>query len=293
MLPKVENLVLEDSASASERDASGENLTIWFNRPESRNALSSEMADELAAVFEALPDTRYRTVVLRGRGESFCSGGDLKMFRNVFQAGMPREEIVAFNADFGRTLTAIRALPQLFVVAIEGSAMAGGLGISCLADVVVCTADARFSLTEVTLGIPPAQITPVVMQRIGASEARRLLLTAQKFDGLEAKRLGLAHFVEPDVDALNARVDAILSDASRCAPGAVALTKQIIGAVPELGEQALVQFAAERFADAMLGDEAREGMRAFGEKRAPDWRSLNQSTEPGEQALAAAKEVES
>lgn len=284
MLPKVENLILEDAASASGSDTRGEHLTIWFNRPETRNALSKEMADELAAVLEALPKTGYRTVVLRGRGGSFCSGGDLKMFRNVFQAGVPREDIVAFNAEFGRTLAAIRALPQLFVVAIEGAAMAGGLGISCLADVVVCTADARFSLTEVTLGIPPAQITPVVMQRIGASEARRLLLTAQKFDGLEAKRIGFAHFVEADADALNARVDVILSDASRCAPGAVALTKQIIGAVSALDEPALVQFAAERFADAMLGDEAREGMRAFGEKRAPDWRAL---------AGSAAKEAQS
>ena len=263
MLPAVENLLL---------DTSGDVLTIWFNRPESRNALSAAMADELAAVLEALAgESSYRCVVLRGKGGAFCSGGDLKMFRDVFQSGIPREDIVRFSADFGRTLRAIRELPQLFIVAIEGVAMAGGLGISCLADVVLTTVDARFALTEVTLGIPPAQIAPVVMRRIGASEARRLLLTAQRFDGREAGRLGFAHFVDDDVSAMEARLADLLAQARRAAPGAVKLTKRIINATLELDEAAQVQFAAERFADAMLGDEAREGMRAFAEKRATRW----------------------
>jgi isohexenylglutaconyl-CoA hydratase len=262
MLPDVTHLVL---------DGQGETLTIWFNRPESRNALSREMAAELAAVLEALPQQAFRFVVLRGKGGTFCSGGDLKMFREVFQADLPREDIVAFNADFGRTMNAIRRLPQLFVVVIEGAAMAGGLGISCLADVVLTTADARFALTEVSLGIPPAQITPVVIRRIGASQARRLLLTAQRFDGAEAGRLGFAHYVEPDLEALEARLSSVLNDARRGAPGAIALTKEIIDACEHLDGGELVQFAAERFADAMLGDEAREGMRAYAEKRPSSW----------------------
>ena len=266
MLPTVENLILESD---------GETLTIWFNRPESKNALSTAMAEEFAAVLEALPEEPYRFVVLRGKGGTFCSGGDLKMFRTVFQAGTSREDIVSFNADFGRTMAAIRALPQLFIVAIEGAAMAGGLGISCLADVVLTTADARFALTEVTLGIPPAQITPVVIRRIGASEARRLLLTAQRFDGREAHRLGFAHFVDDDVEAMDSRLAELLIHVRKGAPNAVALTKQIINASYELEEQPLVQFAAERFADAMLGDEAREGMAAFGEKRPTKWSAVD------------------
>jgi isohexenylglutaconyl-CoA hydratase len=262
MLPNVENLLLDDG---------GDTLTIWFNRPENRNALSAAVTEDLAAVLEALPETPYRFVVLRGRGGVFCAGGDLKMFRDVFQDGMPREQIVDFNAGFGRIMAAIRALPQLFVAVIEGAAMAGGLGIACLADVVIATADARFALTEVTQGIPPAQITPVVIQRIGAAEARRLLLTAQRFDGGEAQRLGFVHYAEPDGEALEARLDSVLHDARRAAPGAVALTKQIIDASDHLDGESLVRFAAERFADAMLGDEAREGMRAFAEKRATLW----------------------
>ncbi len=263
MLPDVSQLILERQ---------GDLLTIWFNRPEVRNALSDEMADELAAVLEALPGQRdIRFVILRGKGGAFCSGGDLKMFKTVFQGGSSREQIVAFNASFGRMCQAIDKLPQLFIVLIEGFAMAGGLGLSCIADVVITTADARYALTEVTLGIPPAQITPVVIKRIGASEARRLLLTAQRFDGREAHRLGFAHFLVEDSAALDKKADEVLADARKGAPAAIALTKQIISASETLHGDDIVQFAAERFADAMLGDEGREGMTAFAEKRKPAW----------------------
>lgn len=263
MLPKVENILLEQA---------GDTLTIWFNRPEVRNALSDDVADDLAAVLESLPvEKDIRFVVLRGKGGVFCAGGDLKMFRSIFQEGTDRDEIVRFNADFGRLMKAIHALPQLFIVLIEGAAMAGGLGLSCLADVAITTRDAKFALTEVTLGIPPAQITPVVMKRIGASEARRLLLTAARFDGQEAGRLGFAHFVVEDAQALEAQCAALLRQSRNGAPGAIAATKQIINATGELEGDDLVQFAAERFADCLLGDEAREGLSAFAEKRKPSW----------------------
>lgn len=263
MLPKVENLLLEQD---------GATLTIWFNRPEVRNALSQAVTDDLVAVLDALPDQAdIRFVVLRGKGGVFCAGGDLKMFKSVFQGGAKRDDIVGFNADFGRLMKAVQAIPQLLVVLIEGAAMAGGLGLSCLADVVVTTADARFALTEVTLGIPPAQITPVVIKRIGASQARRLLLTAARFDGSEAGRLGFAHFVVEDAAALDAKAAEILQQAARGSPGAIARTKEIINACSQLEGDELVQFAAQRFADCMLADEAREGLAAFAEKRSPAW----------------------
>ena len=263
MLPDVSHILLERE---------GDTLTIWVNRPEVRNALSTEVADDLAAVLEALPaQADVRFVVLRGKGGVFCAGGDLKMFKSVFQGGAERADIVRFNADFGRLMRAVQALPQLFIVLIEGAAMAGGLGLSCLADVVVTTRDARYALSEVTLGIPPAQITPVVMQRIGASQARRLLLTAAVFDGAEAGALGFAHFVVDDAAALEARAQELLAQARRGSPGAIAATKAIINESSRLQGDELAQFAAERFADCMLGDEAREGLAAFAEKRSPSW----------------------
>ena len=268
MLPDTRELMLEST---------GDTLTIWFNRPETRNALSQTMADELAAVLEALPAaTDIRFVILRGKGGAFCSGGDLKMFKSLFQDDAlseqeRRHQIIAFNAGFGRTLRAVHALPQLFIVLIEGVAMAGGLGLSCIADVVITTADARYALSEVSLGIPPAQIAPLVARRIGQSEARRLLLTAQRFDGREAHRLGFAHTLVEDGKALDVAAASLIAQARRGAPGAIQLTKQILQASEQLSSDDMVQYGAERFADGLLGEEGREGMQAFAEKRPPSW----------------------
>ncbi|RLA56756.1 MAG: enoyl-CoA hydratase [Gammaproteobacteria bacterium] len=265
MLPTVENILLEQD---------GDTLTIWFNRPEVRNALSGPVADDLAATLEALPcEESIRFVILRGKGGVFCAGGDLKMFKTVFQGDARREDIVSFNADFGRLMNAIQAMPQLFIVLIEGAAMAGGLGMACLADVTIATRDAKFALTEVTLALPPAQITSVIIKRVGASEARRLLLTAARFDGVEAGRLGFAHFVVEDARALEAKAAELLAQSRMGAPAAIAATKQIINATEQLDGNDLVQFAAERFADCMLGEEAKEGLAAFAEKRKPNWAS--------------------
>jgi isohexenylglutaconyl-CoA hydratase len=263
MLPKVDNILLEQD---------GDTLTIWFNRPEVRNALSAAVADDLAATFEALPGaTDIRFVILRGKGGVFCAGGDLKAFKVGLQGNQSRDDVVRSNADFGRLMKAIQGLPQLFVVLVEGAAMAGGLGLACLADVTVTTADARYALTEVTLGIPPAQITPVVIKRIGASQARRLLLTASRFKGVEAQQLGFAHFVVDDAQGLDSKAAEILAQARNGAPGAIAATKEIIKATETLHGDELVQFAAGQFADCMLSDEAKEGLTAFAEKRKPAW----------------------
>ncbi len=263
MLADTENLMLEQH---------GPLLTVWLNRPQVRNALSAEMVDELIATFGALPDRRdIRIVILRGRGGVFCAGGDLKLFGKVFQGGASRDQIAGFNASLGPLVEAIRNTPQLFLVLIEGAAMAGGLGISCLADVVVTTRDARFALSEVTLGLPPAQIAPLVIRRVGLSEAQRLMLTAQQFDGTEAARLGFAHFVVADAEALECKADQLVKEGLRGAPGAIAKTKQIIAAAERLQGDELVQFAAYGFADCLLSDEAREGLAAFMEKRQPAW----------------------
>ena len=98
-----------------------------------------------------------------------------------------------------------------------------------------------------------------------------------RFDGTEAHRLGFAHFVVEDAAGLDEKAAELIADARRGAPGAIALTKQIIGAAETLHGDDIVMFAAERFADAMLGDEGREGMAAFSEKRPPSWAAKGES----------------
>jgi len=248
-------------------------LTIWLNRPQARNALSAEMIAELGATLDAVrADRELRGVSLRGRGGMFCAGADLKGFKAVFQGeATPAEDVAAANRAAGDLFEQINQLPQFVLMLVEGAAIAGGLGMLCAADYVVVTETAQFALTETTLGIPPAQIAPFVAQRIGLPAARRIMLTAARFDGQAACELGLADELVADAEALGAADRRVRDRVRRCAPGANAATKEILLATAGLDRESVKRFAAERFAACMLGDEGREGIAAFIEKRKPKW----------------------
>lgn len=256
-----------------ELDHDGAWLTIWLNRPEVRNALSNEMIAELAAVLETVREIKeIRGITLRGRGGVFCAGGDLKGFKSVFQGKMQTEaEVAAANRKAGELFVALETMPQVVVVLIEGAAMAGGLGMACTGDVVAVTRDARFALTETTLGIPPAQIAPFIVRRFGLKAARRLMLTAARFTGAEAHDLGLADFVAEDATGLDELEKTIREGVMRCAPGANAVTKDIMLSVERLGREEMLDKAAAGFAECMLSDEGLEGIAAFFEKRKARW----------------------
>jgi isohexenylglutaconyl-CoA hydratase len=237
---------------------SGWRLDVTLNRPESRNAMNAAMVRELSAIFAA-PDPQVRAIVLRGAGGSFCAGGDLK--------GMDGGSIRDVNRSFGAMLEQAEVLPALLVAVVEGPAMGGGLGLACVADVTIAAPDARFSMPEVRLGLIPAQIAPFVVRRIGQAAARRLALTGASLGAEEALRLGLASAVG-DVDAL---LEATLADLARCAPRAVAATKRLIARAEGAELDVLLDEAADQFAEALSGDEARAGIAAFLTRSAPPW----------------------
>jgi isohexenylglutaconyl-CoA hydratase len=263
-LPKTENILLEEDNGW---------LTIWFNRPDNRNALSKELTTELKATLNAVRgDRSIRGITLRGKGGIFCAGGDLKGFKSNYQGGVQTEaDVAASSREGGLMFDLINEMPQVVVILVEGAAMAGGLGMVCTADAVAVTKDAKFSMTETTLGIPPAQIAPFVAQRLGLRTARRLMVTAARFDGEEAGRLGLADFVVDDATGLDEVEAGIKKQVMRCAPNANAITKGIVLATRHLDRDAMLDFAAAGFAECMLSDEGREGVASFLEKRKPVW----------------------
>lgn len=249
-------------------------LTLWFNQPGNRNALSRELTGDLLTVLDAVRDDRtVRGLTLRGRGGIFCSGADLKAFRSGHQggAGGAREAVIEQSRGGAAMFDAVNTMPQVVIAVIEGAAMAGGFGLACCADVVICEASAQFAMTETAIGLSPAQISPFVIQKLGYATARRLMLTAARFDGREAGPLGFADFVAEGTDALEAIETRIKTQVLKCAPGAIADTKALIRAIPRLDREAQIQAAAENFADRMLSDEAREGVASFVEKRKPRW----------------------
>jgi isohexenylglutaconyl-CoA hydratase len=248
-------------------------LTIWLNRPESRNAMSVHMVSELMDTLQSVAsDASVRGVTLRGRGGAFCAGGDIKDFKTGMQGQLQDVQAVRDSSlRAGELFERINTLPQVVLMLVEGPAMAGGMGMVCAGDVVAVCEGASFALTEVTLGIPPAQIAPYVVNRLGLRTARRLMLTAARLDATEALRLGLADFLAPDVAGLEA-IEADLKRAvKRCAPGANAVTKNILLATQRLQGEELRAFAADGFAGCMVGEEGQEGVAAFLEKRKPAW----------------------
>jgi len=254
----------------------GARLHVTLNRPETKNALSAEMVQELLAVVAYLEQSHdIGAVVLRGAGGTFCAGGDIKGFMAQFKTPPPapgeKDPIAVQNRRFGAFLARFDRLPQTIVTVIEGAAFGGGLGLAAIGDVALGMADARFAMSETGLGIVPAQIAPFVAARVGVPQARRLALTGERFDGREAWRIGLVHHLCEDSAALESVLLRVLGDIGRCAPGANAATKRLLLASRTTPLDALLDQAADAFAAALRGAEGKEGVTAFIEKRPASW----------------------
>ncbi|GAB5508487.1 MAG: isohexenylglutaconyl-CoA hydratase [Rhizobiaceae bacterium] len=247
-------------------------LTVWFNSPENRNALTTERARELTSLCKVLAASQaVRGVVFRGRGGVFCAGGDLKSFGHMLSGDAGYDEIRDLSLAGAEMFDAIYALPQYTIMAVEGAAMAGGLGMVCLGDHVIATGDTTFALSEVRIGLTPAQIAPFIIQRLGPRVGRSLMLTGARLDASEALSIGLVDSVVENADALTASTDEQKKLLAGAAPGAVAAIKAQIAQLPFQSRSEQKQAAADSFARQMLSDEAREGIGAFAEKRKPNW----------------------
>ena len=258
------------TSDALELELSGGWLTVWFNEPERRNPLTAARVAALAALCAALEGRRdVRGVTFRGRGGVFCAGGDLSAMRTDFQE--VGADALQASRDAGRLYEAVDALPQVTVMAVEGAAMAGGLGLACAGDVVIVEASAHFALTETRIGLSPAQIAPFVLRRLGHRQGRRLMLTGAGFDGSDALEVGLADEVVEGAEGMDEVLARIRASVLRCAPGAVADTKALIRALPGLNHDGRIEAAAQVFAARMASEEGREGVASFLEKRRPAW----------------------
>jgi len=257
-------------------------LHVSLNRPESRNAMSLRMVQELQTVLEqAEHDDAVRVLVLRGTGGHFCAGGDLKDMAaarmRAMQApaasaqGAPIVDPVAeVNARFGELCVAYANTPLALVAVTEGTVMGGGFGLACVADVTLACTTAVFRLPETSLGVVPAQIAPFLVERLGYSQAKRLAVTGGRVAADEALRIGLVHSVH-EADQLDAALAAVLADILACAPGALAATKALIAKARWSPAAELVAHAAAVFARAAQGSEGMEGTSAFLQKRKPKW----------------------
>ena len=245
--------------------------SVTLNRPKLHNAFDDRMIVALTDTLADLgADSDVRCVVLRGAGKSFCAGGDLTWMRRM--ASYSREENLADARALSELMHVLDTLSKPTVAVVHGAAYGGGVGLVACCDIAVATMGARFCLSEVKLGLIPAAISPYVVAAMGARAARRYFLTAEPFDAAEALRIGLVHSVadESEIDAL---IGGLLDSLSKGGPSAQSAAKRLIADVARVPPGELRDETAARIADVRAGDEGREGVSAFLEKRRPAWGS--------------------
>jgi methylglutaconyl-CoA hydratase len=246
-------------------------LHVRLNRPDVRNAFNGSVVEELTAAFAAAGSEAARgarVVVLSGNGKSFSAGADLAWMQE--QAELPAERNEHGAQRMAHAFLAIARCPLPVVARVHGHALGGGTGLTAAADVAVCTDDCVFGLTEVKLGIVPAVISPFVVQKIGAGRARTLFLTGERFDGVEAQRLGLVQRAVPAAQ-LDAEIARVTGELLSAGPAAVASAKQLIAAIDGLSLEDAIPVTSKWIAALRATPEAREGFAAFLGKRKPSW----------------------
>lgn len=233
---------------------------LTLNRPEVRNAFNDELIAALTAAFAKLP-AGTRAVVLKGEGKAFCAGGDLEWMRKA--AAYSEQQNYEDAMRLAGLFRAIAESPAVVIAAVHGAAFGGGCGLVAAADVAIAHLETKFAFSEVRLGLLPATISPFVIPKIGAGNARALFATGEAFDAERALRIGLVHEVAEDLDAaVAAKLDAVLA----AGPNACAEAKRI--ASTGFGT---LEEAARALAKARASEEGKEGVAAFLEKRKARW----------------------
>ena len=242
---------------------------IVLARPEARNAFDDMLIADLTRAFsDVAADPRTRVVVLSGEGPAFCAGADVAWMRKA--GSFSREENEADAVRMARMLRAIDACPKPVIALVHGAAIGGGVGLVAAADIALAAEGTIFSLAEVRLGILPSVISPYVLRAIGARAARDLFLTGDRFDAREAHRIGLVRAVVSPGELESAgrkKVESLLSSG----PEAVRVAKRLIEEVTGKSPEEAIELTARTIAERRASDEAKEGLTAFLEKRAPSW----------------------
>ena len=244
--------------------------TVWLSRAELHNAFNTQVIEELNACFTHL-NTRedIRVVILAGRGKSFSAGADLNWMKQAGQASKADNEADALK--LAKMLQSLATLKQPTIARVHGIAFGGGMGLASACDICVASADAKFATSEVRLGLAPSTISPYVIRAIGARQASRYFLTAERISAEQAQKIGLVHEVSA-VEDLDAKVDEIVQALLMGGPEAQASSKQLIQMVDQqqLTEQLQLE-TAQHIAHVRQGAEAKNGLSAFLNKQSPDW----------------------
>lgn len=242
---------------------------VTLDRPEVHNAFNADLIARLTEVFEDIREREeVRVVVLRGAGASFCAGADLNWMRAM------ADYTYAQNLEDARALArmfeVIDHCPKPVIARVHGAAMGGGVGLVAVCDLAFAAPEARFAFSEVKLGLIPSVIAPYVVRKIGYGHARALFITGERFDAETAYRIGLVHRVVP-VEQLDEVIAQTVANLLQNGPLAMAAAKMLLHATQTLPADELRSLTIARIAELRVSPEGQEGIRAFLEKRKPNF----------------------
>ncbi|QIJ02045.1 gamma-carboxygeranoyl-CoA hydratase [Stutzerimonas balearica] len=244
--------------------------TLWLDRADKNNAFNGAMIRELIQALDQVKDRpELRFLILRGRGRHFSAGADLAWMREA--AELDYDANLADAHELGELMYNLYHLPLPTLAVVQGAAFGGAVGLAACCDIAIGAEDALFSLSEVRIGLAPAVISPFVVQAIGERAARRYALSAERFDGLRARELGLLAETYPAAE-LDAAVEQWIANLQLNSPQAMKATKDLL---EEVGSGALGpdlrRYTESAIARLRVSQEGQEGLRAFLEKRSPAW----------------------
>jgi methylglutaconyl-CoA hydratase len=239
---------------------------ITINRPARRNALSAEAMVELGAAFtQAAHHSSVRAIVLTGTGDrAFCAGGDLTGGTEIF---VPES---LTTHPLGNLLRLIRHIEKPIVGRINGSCMAGGIGLLAACDLAIAADHASFGLPEARIGMFPMQVVAVLQPLLRPRDLYELCLCAEPIDAHRALAIGLVNRVVPAAE-LDGAIDIVLASLLSGAPSALRRGKYLLTAIADMNFEQAIAFAEGQVTLQASTDDAREGVSAFNEKRLPNW----------------------
>ena len=242
--------------------------TITLNRPEKRNAITTQMIADLQSALDAIEKTNTRVVIITGAGKAFCAGIDLELLQAIAQ------QTPAENQDDSRRIAKmfrkIWSYSRPMIAAVNGHALAGGCGIATLCDFTLSVPEAKFGYTEVRIGFLPAIVSVFLSRQIGEKRCRDLLLTGRLVEASEAKELGLVNEIVSS-ERLVDRAHELAADLLAASPSSITRAKHLLVSAAAAGVDHDLERAVLESARVRCTPDFKEGLAAFLEKRKPIW----------------------
>lgn len=264
-----------DTSELSNQDlkvtATNDDLEIraTIDRPDQRNALNENVMTGLLHTLNAADSSPTRAVVIRGAGNTFCSGGDLTEMAELIDASP--QEYREHLSSISRLMQRMRSTSALVVTAVEGYCLAGGMGIATAADIVVAEENATFGTPEKDIGLFPMQVMAPIMRSVHEKKGLKMLFTGERLGAEEAERIGLVSSVY-EKDSFDDHLDDLVDTLVNSSPTMISMGKEAYYNQAEMGFTESLSYLKEMFSLLVMSDDTHEGINSMLMDQDPDWK---------------------